>query len=274
MAHNQDYKYNSNPFTLAFDAMSRMFNSNSGWAIAIIVLGFLGAVWQGISNLLSLIPGDTSTTSSSTTSSTALSSGEAVAVIILVAVIAVIVIGVIIVAAALQTYIMGMFAYVALQSEQGKSVTFSEAFHATTKRFWRMFWAQLLADLKIFGWTLLLIVPGIIAALRYALLSFVIMDDHNTKGVKAAHDRVKAVTKGRLIEVMGLCVAAGIIPIVTGVLQYAGGAAQYRQLAHTYDEKIERPKVHWLNYLAFMLFGGFLLVIVLIAIVVAAIIAA
>ena len=36
--------YDSNPFTLAFNSLGRLFKHNAGWAIAILVIGFLSWV--------------------------------------------------------------------------------------------------------------------------------------------------------------------------------------------------------------------------------------
>lgn len=266
--HTAAKPYNSNPFTLAFDALGRLFNTNVGWAVTIIVLGLFGVFWQLLANIASLIPTDSTTTTTTqqattaSSSSATLTSGEVVGVTILVIFVVLFVAAILLAIITIQIFVSGMFAYVALQSEQGRSVGFGEAFHAVAKRFWRLLGAKILADIKIFLWALLLIVPGIVAALKYSVLPYVIMDQPEaTKGVRTAHSRTKVVVKGRLIEVLGLSFAAGIIPIVGDVLRISGGAAQYRQLAASYDHKTERPKVHWLNYLVFIIFGGLLFLI-------------
>ncbi len=45
------------------------------------------------------------------------------------------------------------------------------------RRFWKSFGVYFLSGLFIFLWTLLLIIPGIIAAFRYAMAFFIIADD-------------------------------------------------------------------------------------------------
>lgn len=249
------HHYDSNPFTLAFDALGRLFKTNVGWAIVLIAVGFIGFLFQLISTII-----DVATSPESERPeylSETISTGQTPETWVIVAIIAGILAAVaifMVISALIQTALIGMFTYVTIQSEQGKSVSFSESFNAMTKRFWRLFWAKLLADLKILGWTLLLIVPGIIAALRYSLLPYLIMNESETeKGVVDAHDKVKSVVKGRLWEVFGVGTVAAIIPFVGSTLGIVGRGALYRQLQYHHDKKLERPKVHWLNYLGAIL---------------------
>lgn len=156
----------------------------------------------------------------------------------------------------------GIYSYVALQNHAGSSVGFNEAFNAVLKRFPRLFLAQLLATLKIIAWTFLFIIPGIIAAFRYALLPYVILDEPvEKKGVVDSHNRIKALVAGRKREVFGVSTVANLIPIVGPLLQLTGDAKLYRQLQVTHDTHTTRPKVHWLNYLGFVLIGLFVLFI-------------
>lgn len=250
----QKNQYISNPFKLAVDATSRLFETNKVWAIVIIVLGLFGAFPQGSgSNQDSQKV--TEAASSNPETSTIIATAILIFGVILVVLVIALVIG---------SYVEGMLSYVALQSEKGKKVTFSEAVGEVNKRFSRLLGAYALALVKIVGWSLLLIVPGIIAAVRYSLLSYVIMDQPaEEKSVKAAHDRVKEVTSGRLWEVFGIQFT-GIVPIVGSLFSLAGGAALYKQLQVFTDKKLEKPKIHWLNYLAlvFILIGLILLVLI------------
>lgn len=300
-AENVKPTYDSNPFTLAFNSFMRMFNTNTVWAVVFLVFGVLGALGQFVGNIADIASTPSSTyeqreekapfdynydddygyTDGSTSDDVETSlkddastlSVVAIILIIIGITIAVIIFGGIIYAIGL--FISALFTYVALQSEKGKSVDFSEAWSAVAKRYWRLLGSQLLAGLKIFGWTLLFIVPGIIAAFRYALLPYVVMAaEDGEKGVKTAHDRTKALVKGRLWEVFGISTVAAIVPFVGSMLQLTGNAALYTQLDH-YDKKgLEKPKIHWLNYLgailialvfAFILFIGTIVVLIALA---------
>ena len=253
--------YDSNPFTLIFHAFSRFFTTNMWWGVGLLVIGFLSFGWQSTPQFAGMpVPSESSTPPSTDSLEKNFSwlqnvTPEQVITFSLIAIFVILFVALLLLAYfALYTYIYGAFAYVALQSEKGKSVKFEEALTVVNKRFWRLFLAQGLAGIKIFLWTLLLIVPGIIAAVRYALLTYVIMDQsEKEKGVIAAHTRTKQIVKGKLLEVFGMIVASGIIPFVGEPLRVAGSAAQYNQLAYTYDHKITRPKTHLLNYLGFLL---------------------
>ncbi len=261
-ATNPAKKYNSNPFTLSFNALERFFKANLAWAIVILAFGLFGFLFQAtssVANNVSEPSGDSSISSSSHSAFSNVDIGI-IATVITIAVLFLLIIMVI--GGVIQTFLTGMFSHVINQSEQGKAVSFSEAFHATTKRFWRLFWASILAQLKIFGWTLLLIIPGIVAALRYSLLPYLIMNEsEKEKGVVDSHTKLKAVVKGRLWEIFGVSTVAAIIPFIGSVVGLAGRGALYRQLQYSYDHKTKRPKIHWLNYLGLVLLGLLILFI-------------
>jgi flagellar biosynthesis protein FlhB len=264
MAEIKPKEYDSNPFTLSFNALGRFFHSNAGWAIVVIVLGVLGFLFQMGSNLAQVASNSSGSTSSSYTPPSS-SSLEPAVIIAIVVFVGVLVLVAIVIGTVMKVYFQGMFSYVALKSEDGQAVSFKEAFDEVTKRFWRLFLAQLLADLKILGWYLLLIVPGVIASLRYSLLPYQIMSDPATeKNIKDSHDKTKAVSKGRLIEVFGVSTVSALIPVVGSLVGLSGKAALFNQLDHYNQKNIQKPKVHWLNYLGFILLAVLLLFIGLI----------
>lgn len=253
--------YQSNPFFLCFDDFSVFFDRNMWWAIIIIVGAFIGAVLSAFSNALSTMYDATTdkTNALSMSSSTPEQMGIFFGIggIIVLIVVIFVLIGMVI-----DVFIRGMFSYVALQNHAGYSVGFNEAFNAVVKRFPRLFLAQLLATFKIIAWTFLFIIPGIIATFRYALLPYVILDEPaEKKGVIDSHNRIKALVAGRKREVFGVSTVANLIPIVGPLLQLTGDAKLYRQLQLTHDTHTARPKVHWLNYLGFVLIGLFVLFI-------------
>lgn len=263
--------YNSNPFTLAFDAIGRFFNTNLNWAIAIIVLGFFGLITQLGQ---SFIDKPTSTQTTTDTPSYPFSNIDTAQIVTIVAIVAAVIIVVLIIASVIDTFVKGMFAYTALQSEEGRSVAFSEAFHEVTARFGRLFFATLLANLKIFGWMLLFIVPGIIAVFRYTLLPYQIMgDSKEVKSVKDSHDATKLLVKGRLMEVFGISFVSGLIPIVGPLLAITGNAALYRQLKYSHDYGTAKPQIHFLNYIGLILYGLLFLFVIGITVILIAVMA-
>ncbi|MBI3494833.1 hypothetical protein HY004_02520 [Candidatus Saccharibacteria bacterium] len=255
--------YQSNPFSLSFDKFGLFFEKNLGWAIALIVFPIFYFFLQMLGAAL-----DTSTESAHAamnTANTGVTPWLAAVVAFLVLFSTLIIAFMIVAGVALNTFITGLFTYVALENDAGRTARFGAALDAVVSRFWRLFLAQLLALAKIFGWTLLLIVPGIVAAFRYALLPYVIMDESaKEKGVKKSHERVKTLVQGRKREVFGVATVAAIIPFVGGINQLVGNAALYRQLQVFNDKKLEKAPVHWLNYFGFMLIGLYVLLIVFI----------
>lgn len=287
--------YQSNPFSLSFDKFGQFFEKNLGWAITLIVAAFLITIVQFIPQTPALLepedPGSDSSmqrTEKATTSSLYKEdkktqpsdeidemnySPEVIALI--VSVIAIILVFILAINILIQTFLTGLFTHVALESDAGRHATLRGAIDAVVARFRRLFLAQLLASLKILGWTLLFIIPGIIAAFRYMLLPYVIMDESpKNKGVTASHDRVKAIVAGRKREVFGVATVAAIIPVIGVIAQYVGNAALYRQLQVYTDQNIEKAPVHWLNYFGFFLIGIyslFIIALVALAILVASI---
>ncbi len=258
--------YESNPFSLSFNHFGTFFEKNLGWAIALIVLPLIGFVFQIFLNIVGAIIDSSSSSAHAHSLNDTQTVGLAAGV---VAILVVIWLLFILISIAIQVFISGVLTYVSLRNDEGKTAGFKDAIDATVKRFGRLFMAQLLASLKIFAWSLLLIIPGIIAAFRYALLPYVIMDEPETnKGVRASHDRVKALVKNRKREVFGVATVAGIIPFIGGLVQLTGNAALYRQLQLFHDNKLEKPAVHWLNYLGFILIGLFIVLIVFIVLLV------
>lgn len=248
--------YQSNPFSLSFDKFGQFFETNLGWAIALIIVPLLGFFLQLFASLV-----DTATPESRVHASSVHQVGAADPATVGIAAFAVVIFAIILaslilIGSAIQTFVTGLFTYAALENDAGRTARFSKAVDAVVARFWRLFLAQLLANVKIFGWTLLLIVPGIIAAFRFALLPYVIMDESaSKKGVKASHDRVKQLVAGRKREVFGVATVAAIIPFVGSITQVIGNAALYRQLQQYGDKSLEKPPVHWLNYFGFFLIG-------------------
>ncbi len=256
-AHTPDttntHHYETNPFLITFRSLGLLFTHNAIWAIVLLALAVLGILAQMFQVFIQALSEQSAHASSLGASSETFASAAmgVTAIVALIIVIFTIVLVSVVISIGVGVFIQGLFSYVALKSLEGKSVSADEAFKAVLRRYWRLLGAQLLAMVKIFGWSLLLIVPGIVASFRYALLTYVIMDEpEDQKGVSASHNRVKTLVKGRLLEIFGISFVAALIPLVGELLRYTGGGAQYRQLQVYHDQSIEKPKIHWLNYLA------------------------
>lgn len=249
--------YISNPFSLMFQGFGRMYDINQNMTIVLLVLGALGSFGGFGGGLPGGFSGETSV------------SGQSIDPGVLAAIIAIVSIFVVvglIVAAFIGTMYSGMAAYVAWNTAQNKSVTFEQSFKVVIKKFWRIFFINFIVFWKVLGGTLLFIVPGIRAALRYQMVLMPVFE--SDAGHKEAIATSKAITKGHLIEVFGLATASGIIPLVGEALKIGGHSIMYPQLRHLQETSAQKPKVHWLNYLGFIIFGGIVLFVAFLTLVV------
>ncbi len=119
--------------------------------------------------------------------------------------------------------------------------------------------------LKVLGGLLLFIIPGIRAMLRYNMVHMFVFDENT--GVIESINKSKALAKDHLIEVFGMTFASSLIPFVGGIMAIGGQSVMYPQLKQLKSAPHQKPKVHWLNYLAFILWLIFSLFIALIVLI-------
>lgn len=273
MEKNTNSNYESNPFKVIFAGFSDFFNYNQAMAIVILVVSFLGIFVEFINFFLQTILSSISSTTqaahdsgyTTTTTSTEATDPATVGIILLFVFIFFIIFWAI--SFVVATIYRGMVAYATVKTSQKKSITIGEAFKASLDKFWTMVWIQIVVGFKVLGGLLLLIVPGIRAALRYEFVMLPVFADG--ANAKQAIESSKKFTKNHLIETLGMTVAAGIIPFVGGLMRAGGQSVMYTQLTHLQKTNQSGPKVHWLNYLLFILIGGFILLIAFFAILIA-----
>lgn len=145
--------------------------------------------------------------------------------------------------------ISGIADYTAARLSQGKEVGLSEALRAVFANFWGYLWLQIVIFVKVFLWTLLLIVPGIIMAVRYSLAGTVYFDK-KLKGNAAVKESAR-LTKGAWLTTFASQSLFNIITLGLIELLLASGTQGilYRQY-HGYDvAKLTKPKAHILSWL-------------------------
>ena len=106
----------------------------------------------------------------------------------------------------------------------------------------RALWLYIVMGVKIFLWTLLFIIPGVIAALRYGMAPYFLADDPNLTA-KQAIEKSKAVMKGKKFSYFVLQISfVGWTLLINAVQLMLGGmlgtvpmlvAAQFMSLALT-----------------------------------------
>jgi len=82
----------------------------------------------------------------------------------------------------LATAVNGIASYAAAEASHERSVSLKQAWRATRERFGNFFWLQVLTVTKVLLWSLLLIVPGVIMAVRYSLANIAFFDKKLSPG--------------------------------------------------------------------------------------------
>lgn len=251
----QDYV--SNPFSSCFRGLDKLFKHNKKIAIVLLVIS---AVLGG----LQFLGGSSEETATAPPAESGAGAGlDGVQIALIVA------LGVLILAAMffVSVFIGGVISFITLKTSRGETTSFKEAARATFAKFWTLAGVTVLSILKILGGSLLLIVPGVRAGLRYQMALLPVFDDNLKAG--AAMRRIKFLTKNHLMEVFGIGTVSSLIPVFGPLLQIGGEAVLYPQLKDLKDNNRPKPPTHWLNYLGFILLA--LITILIVIIVLAAI---
>ncbi len=244
---------NTNPFSRCFAGLDLLFKHNQTMAIVILIISLSYSVLQFVGNFLpsGRAPENPAVIAAPEPVNIALLLGILIPVILVASVVAMVI----------STYYTGVINYVAWKTSRRETTTFSEAVREVSKRFWTILAVQILVGLRVIGGYLLFIVPGIRASLRYQMVFFPVFDE----GLNArnAIKRMKRLAKNHLMEVFGVMTVATIIPIVGTLLSVGGEAIFYPELKRAIDDNIVYPKIHWLNYIGFILLAVILSLLIL-----------
>ncbi len=186
-----------------------------------------------------------------------------VAAIILGVIIFIIIIVIILLIAGLFTAAMGGFvAAGAVAATQKREISFTEALTQMMNRFGTLYYATIFSMLRVIGGSLLFIIPGIRASLRYQALPYIIMNDDKISG-KEALAKSKLLYKNHLMEAFGISFVGSIIPVIGSTIAAGGMVLSVNQIESYRNHNKETPKTHWLNYIGIILAGILILLIVL-----------
>lgn len=115
---------------------------------------------------------------------------------------------------------LGVAAILALAArDEGRAPDLPGALSEAGRRFWPYLVTGALAVLWIFGGLLLLVIPGVVLALRYALLPYAILVEGRTGN--AALERSSALCRARPWKVYGSLLGAAAVIVVAGGLAAA-----------------------------------------------------
>ncbi len=247
MAKKPKVAFESNPFKVIFNGFDKLFKFNQNMAIILLVIAVISSFGQFL-NFGFGGAGSSESMPVETASSPELATGVIVAIVMIVVSLVLVILAV---ALFIGTIVNGFMAYVAYKTARAETTTFSEAIKAVWEKFWTILWIQIIVFFKVVGGLLLFIVPGVRAMLRYDMVLFPVFDGN--ANAKQAIAKSKSITKNHLIEVFGMAVAAGIIPFIGQLFHISGRAIMYPQLRDLHASGTAAPKVHWLNYLGFVL---------------------
>lgn len=156
---------------------------------------------------------------------------------------------------ALAVIMWGMGGYTSSKLAKNEKPTLGEAFSASLSSFWRLVSIALIMGLRIIGWSLLLIIPGLVMAYRYALSPTVAFAEPDLKPGKVVTKSAK-LTKGAWLDTFA---SLTLIPMLT--LQLLGPATEvgaqarlYRQLTNLKKSGEQKPDTSFLSHFTLAIF--------------------
>ena len=228
--------YINNPLKIAVDGSKLLFQKAPMAALILAVLSALGA-----SNYF----GDSASTPPANTPMGSPDAVDFAMIVVLVAIAIIFAFGALVVG----SIVAGIFAYTSAEIANGREVTFRQAVKATMDRLWSFVWLQLLTILKVIGWSLLFIIPGIIMAFRYSLANLSFFDDKKKLTGNAAIKDSLALTKGAWVTTFAAQTFLNIITLgsIGPIVDTGSKAVLYRQFSAMKDDEL-KPKPHPLSW--------------------------
>lgn len=148
----------------------------------------------------------------------------------------------------LATTIAGIFAVTSARLSRGEKTTFIDAFNASQTRFFGFLWLQILTAIKIIGWSLLFIIPGIIMAVRYSLAGAAFFDKDLSANQALKHSA--HLTKGAWLTTNASFYLLRFITLglINDILTPGTQAILYRQFSAYDTAGLKKPAAHPLSW--------------------------
>ncbi len=235
--------YENNPFFIATNGLSLLFDLARGVAIFLVVMSVLG-----------LFGGGRPDTTSSPTEKDWKQFGDTLAAwtpsewTLAIGAVTIVLLAVLMVSALFK----GVSAYTSAQIAKGQKVGFGEAFRISFDHLWSFLWLQIIIFAKLFLWTLLLVIPGIIMSVRYSLASVAFYDQSKNLRGNAAIKESLRLTRGAWLTTFAGGTLFNMITfgIISGLVTTGSNAILYRQFDKLEDKK---PAAHWLSWITLAL---------------------
>lgn len=235
------HQYENNPFFIASNGITLLFNLAQGVAVMLVIFSVLGLFGNAFS------PDSSSDTSNNTV--TTLFQGWGSSEWLLFAGAA----GIIGLAAIMiGALFSGVNAYTSARLSQGEEVAIREAFRESFDKLWSFIWLQIIIFVKVLLWGLLFIIPGIIMAVRYSLANVAFFDDTKNLRGNAAIKESLYLTRGAWITTYAATALFNALTLgaISSIISTGVNAILYRQYQEAGDKK---PAAHWLSWLALVL---------------------
>ncbi|MCA9328081.1 hypothetical protein KDA14_06135 [Candidatus Saccharibacteria bacterium] len=234
--------YENNPFFVASNGITLLFNSARGMAVLLLVLSLINfftnprssddkpdKLWNDVVHTVTpWTVGDWAL---------ALGSGLVIGLAFIM----------------VSSLIAGAAAHTSYKLSRGEEVKLSNAFRVAFDNLWGFIWLQLIIFVKIVLWSLLLIVPGIVMAFRYSLAGTAFFDERkNFRGNDAVKESLR-LTKGAWFTTFASNMLLNLLSfgVISNVVSTGVNAVLYRQFGDLGDKK--KPDAHWLSWLTLVL---------------------
>ena len=143
----------------------------------------------------------------------------------------------------------GIQSYTAVMLSKGNSVTVREAFDATLAQFGSYIILMLWMYIKIALWSMLFIIPGVVAYYRYSFAGLLFFENKKYRGNAALEESTRLTKKGLLT-----LFASQYVPYLL-TLGYGGNLSATGSLTTLYatytdiaKKKLAMPRAHLLSY--------------------------
>lgn len=241
MAKTSSEPFDNNPFTLAVNGLTTLFNTAREIFFLFLVLSvaqFYSSPNTSEKELKEQVDSVGQVITGWSATEWTLAAGTAIIIALAVAMIT--------------ALFGGVSSYTSAQLAKGKQVSISEAFRVAFENLWSYLWLQILITIKLFLWTLLFIIPGIIMSVRYSLAGVAFFDDDkHLRGNAAIKESIK-LTKNAWMTTFGSFALFNLITlgIIGRVINIGVAATLYRQYQAVGDKK---PKTHPLSWITLAL---------------------
>lgn len=150
-------------------------------------------------------------------------------------------------------YIQAMIDYTVARVAKGHPVSFGDAMSGATRGYVGYLWVRVIVGFKVFLWSLLLLIPGLIMAVRYSLAG-VSYFDKKLKGNAAVKDSLALTEHGwlttyasyTLLDMLTFGAAETLVGTSAKIRLYQ----QFNDLAKRGEEKPAAHILSWLTLLA------------------------